>query len=146
MTCVDNNAFAENLKYWGKVLPGKHLVREQCCRGNDLFGKSPFCATSFGETTCRENVRLAIKPSRMVPHKESKKRLPIEINRAIYTNTHPYCLTSLVHYSAFFRAFWVCIDMHSNYFDFANKNFKKLNYFRKIMGMESGEMALPHTF
>jgi len=35
-----------------------------------------------------------------------------------------------------FCAFWVCIDMHSNYFDIANKN-----YFRKIIGVRSAVMS-----
>jgi len=59
--------------------------------------------------------------------------VPIEINRALCFNTYPYCLNSLVHSDACFRAFWVCFNLHSNYFDFANKN-----YFQKIAGVGPG--------
>ena len=54
MTCVDNNAFAENLKYCQFVsliiyiyILGKSPVREASCQGTVLSGKRPVREKSF---------------------------------------------------------------------------------------------------
>ena len=51
----------------------------------------------------------------------SRKWVLIEINSALHSNTYSYSLNSLIYFSVFFLAFWVCIDMHCGFLDFQSK-------------------------
>jgi len=92
------------------------------------------------QTTVRRERRLHNSLSRNFHHVlvcigpwlAARIRVPIEINRARLIYQYVPVFFKLAHFlQRIFRAFWVHIDVHNNYFYFANKS-----YFRKIMGVK----------
>jgi len=92
------------------------------------------------QTTVRRERRLHNSLSRNFHHVlvcigpwlAARIRVPIEINRARLIYQYVPVFFKLAHLlQRIFRAFWVHIDVHNNYFYFANKS-----YFRKIMGVK----------